>query len=208
MSDTVRAAKQRGVAIGAHPSYPDLPGFGRRELGLSPQEISFHVEAQLRALAEVCSAAGARMSYVKPHGALYNRAAKEPKAANAIASAIRKTNPNLSFMGLAGSAMQAAASRNGITFVSEAFIDRAYDADSRLVPRGETGAVIEDVEEAVQRALQLARDHTIRAITGETLNVHAQSLCVHGDNPNAATLLRAVRAKLESAGFSIAPFAK
>ena len=208
MSDTVRAAKHRGVVIGAHPSYPDLPGFGRRELGLSPAEISFHVEAQVRALAAVCVAQEARLSYVKPHGALYNRAAKDADAAKAIAVAISKVDPGLTLLGLAGSGMAAAAANNGLRFASEAFIDRAYAPDSTLVPRGETGAVIEDVDEAVERALTMARDHSIRAITGETLRVEADSLCVHGDNPEAATLLRAVRAKLQAEGFAIEPFAK
>ncbi len=208
MSDSVLAAKQRGVSIGAHPSYPDLPGFGRRELGLSPAQISFHVEAQVRSLAGVCTAAGVRMSYVKPHGALYNRAAKDATAADAIGAAVREVDPGLTLLGLAGSAMAAAASRNGLPFASEAFIDRAYASDSTLVPRRENGAVIEDVDEAVERALAMARDHSVRAITGETLRVDARSLCVHGDNPESATLLRAVRAMLESAGISIAPFAR
>ena len=208
MKDTVRAAKARGVSIGAHPSYPDVPGFGRRELGLSPTHISFHVEAQLRALAAVCTGAGARMSYVKPHGAMYNRAAKDPGAANAIAAAIRNVDPGLALLGLPGSAMEAAASGSGLAFVREAFIDRAYTPDGKLVPRGEPGAVIDDVVQAVERALRMARDQTVRAVSGETLRIDAQSLCVHGDNPAATALLRAVRAKLELAGFSIAPFAR
>lgn len=208
IGDTVRAAKQRGVSIGAHPSYPDLPGFGRRELGLPPAQISFHVEAQVRTLARACSAAGAHMSYVKPHGALYNRAATDPGAAKAIAVAIRNVDPRLTLLGLAGSEMASAAAKHQIPFAGEAFIDRAYTSDSTLLARTQQGAVIEDVDEAVDRALGLARDHTIRAITGEPLRVDAQSLCVHGDNPNAAALLRAVRSRLEAAGFSIAPFAK
>ena len=208
MMDTVRAAKQRGVSIGAHPSYPDLPGFGRRELGLGPAQISFHVEAQIRSLAEVCSAASARLSYVKPHGALYNRAAKDPNAARAIAVAIRDVDPTLTLLGLAGSAMARAAADSGIPFASEAFVDRAYTSDATLVPRGEKNSVIEDVDEAVERALQLARDHSVRAISGEVLRVDAMSLCVHGDNPEAAKLLRAVRARLELESFSIVPFAK
>ncbi|HUQ99915.1 MAG TPA: 5-oxoprolinase subunit PxpA [Gemmatimonadaceae bacterium] len=206
MSDTVFAAKQRGVSIGAHPSYPDLPGFGRRELGLPPAQISFHVTAQLRALRDVCNAAGARMSYVKPHGALYNRAARDAAAAEAIVAAVLSVDPDLALLGLPGSAIAAAAANKGISFAGEAFIDRAYASDSTLVPRSESGALIEDVDEAVERALVLARDHAVRAITGERLSVEAQSLCVHGDNPNAATLLRAVRNRLESSGFSIARF--
>ncbi|HEV7839370.1 MAG TPA: LamB/YcsF family protein, partial [Gemmatimonadaceae bacterium] len=151
---------------------------------------------------------GTRMSYVKPHGALYNRAAKDRTLANAIAAATRKVDPSLTVLGLQASAMAAAASAHGLPFASEAFVDRAYASDSTLVPRTENGAIIDDVDAAVERALVMVRDHTVRAITGEGLRIDAQSLCVHGDNPEAAKLLRAVRARLESAGFSIAAFAK
>jgi UPF0271 protein len=147
------------------------------------------------------------MSYVKPHGALYNRAANDHAAANAIAAAIRNVDPHLIVLGLPGSAMTVAASSHGIAFAGEAFIDRAYTPDSRLVARSEPGAVIEDVDEAVERALMLARDHSVRAVNGQMLDVDARSLCVHGDNPNAPALLRAVRARLESAGFAISAFA-
>ena len=207
MRDTVIAAKVRGVTIGAHPSYPDIPGFGRRELGLAPKEISLHVAHQIRILRDVCGAEGAKLSYVKPHGALYNRAALDTEAAAAIVKAIREVESSLTLLGLAGSEMARAAERGGIAFASEAFVDRAYKPDGTLVPRGESGAVIQDVKSAVQRAVMLVKGKTITADDQSELRISAQSLCVHGDNPDAAATLRALRARLEDSGVTIAPFA-
>jgi len=207
MRDTVRAAASRGVVIGAHPSYPDIPGFGRRELGLSPKEIGFHVSYQLRAFRDVCAAENAKLSYVKPHGALYNRAAKDSSAAAAIVQAIRDVDPSLVLLGLAGSEMARAARRSGVAFAGEAFADRAYRSDGSLVPRNEPGAVIHDVQSAVKRAITLVRSSTITADDGATLGVVAQSLCVHGDNPDALPMLRELRTQLERSGVRIAPFA-
>lgn len=206
MRDTVKAAASRGVAIGAHPSYPDIPGFGRRELGLSPKEIRFHVASQLRAIGDVCGAEIAKLSYVKPHGALYNRAAKDSTAADAIVQAICEVDPSLVVLGLAGSEMARAAERGGLGFAAEAFADRAYKPDGSLVPRNEPGAVIHDVQTAVDRAITLVKSGTITADDGTTLGIVAQSLCVHGDNPEAVPMLRELRARLENSGVRIAPF--
>ena len=207
MRDTVMAAKARGVTIGAHPSYPDIPGFGRRELGLPPREISRHVEYQLRALRDVCGAERAKLSYVKPHGALYNRAARDPEVARALASAIRAVEASLTLLGLAGSEMARAAAGAGIAFASEAFVDRAYKPNGTLVPRTEAGAVIHDVKSAVQRAVMLVKGQTITADDGSELHISAQSLCVHGDNSDAAPILRALNARLKESRVTIAPFA-
>jgi UPF0271 protein len=207
MRDTVRAAASRGVAIGAHPSYPDIPGFGRRELGLSPREIRFHVSYQLRAFRDICSAENAKLSYVKAHGALYNRAAKDSSAAVAIVQAICDVDPSLMLLGLAGSEMARAAQRGRLGFAAEAFADRAYKADGSLVPRKEPGAVIHDVQTAVKRAITVVKSSTVTADDGTTLGVVARSLCVHGDNPDALPMLRELRATLESSGVRIAPFA-
>jgi UPF0271 protein len=207
MRDTVCAARDRGVTIGAHPSYPDIPGFGRRELGLPASQIRHHVEYQLRSLLDVCGSEGARMSYVKPHGALYNRAAWDPSAADAIVGAISKVERSLVLLGLAGSEMAKAAERARLTFASEAFVDRAYRPDATLVPRSEPDAVIHDVEHAVDRALTLVRMNSIAADDGSVVRVVAQSLCVHGDNPDATAMLVALRARLESTGVKITPFA-
>ena len=207
MRDTVRAAKLRSVTIGAHPSYPDIPGFGRRELGFSPKQIKLHVEYQIRALRDVCGAERARLSYVKPHGALYNRAARDPEAAKAVVAAIREVEASLTLLGLAGSEMARAAERAGIAFASEAFVDRAYKPDGTLVPRNEEGAVIHDVNGAVQRAVMLVKGQTITADDGTELRISAQSLCVHGDNPDAGAILRALNARLKESHVAIAPFA-
>jgi UPF0271 protein len=207
MRDTVMAAKLRGVTIGAHPSYPDIPGFGRRELELPPKEISLHVEYQIRALRDVCGAERAKLSYVKPHGALYNRAARDPEVAMAVVRAIRRVEVSLTLLGLAGSEMARAAVRDGIAFASEAFVDRAYKSDGSLVPRSEPGAIIHDVKRAVQRAVMLVKGQTITADDGTELRISAQSLCVHGDNPDAASILRALNARLKGSRVTIAPFA-
>ena len=207
MRDTVRAARDRGVAIGAHPSYPDIPGFGRRELGLPGGEIGRHVDYQIRSLLDVCSMEGARLSYVKPHGALYNRAVWDEKVADSIAGVIHQINPSLALLGLPSSAMSRAAASHRLQFVNEAFVDRAYRKDGTLVPRTETGAVIHDVEEAVQRALTLVRMHSVAASDGTVVRIDAQSLCVHGDNPESNMILRNLRARLESLGARIVPFA-
>ena len=207
MRDTVRAARDRGVSIGAHPSYPDIPGFGRRELGLPPGEISRHVDYQIRSLLDVCAAEGTTLSYVKPHGALYNRAVWDETVADSIAGAIRQINPSLILLGLPSSAMSRAATSHRLQFVNEAFVDRAYRKDGTLVPRTETGAVIHDVEEAVERAVTLVRMHSLAANDGTVVRVDAQSLCVHGDNPESTVMLRNLRARLESLGTRIVPFA-
>lgn len=207
MRDTVRAASRRGVTIGAHPSYPDLPGFGRRELGLPPKEIRRHVAYQIHVLRDVCGAEGAKLSFVKPHGALYNRAARDHEAAAAVVAAMRDVEASLTLLGLAGSEMAHAAERAGINFASEAFVDRAYKPDGTLVPRNEPGAIIEDVRRAAQRAVMLVKGQTITADDGSELHIKAQSLCVHGDNPDAAAILSTLRARLKESGVVIAPFA-
>ncbi|MDB4869117.1 MAG: protein ybgL [Gemmatimonadales bacterium] len=207
MRETIRAAASRGVTIGAHPSYPDIPGFGRRELGLSPEEIRVHVAYQLRAIREICLAENARLSYVKAHGALYNRAARDPSAAAAIAQAILDVDPSLAVLGLPGSEMSGAATRNRLRFFAEAFADRAYKRDGSLVPRQEPGAVIHDVQTAVERAITLLESDSIVADDGTAIGIAAQSLCVHGDNPDALPLLRQLRATLESSGVRVAAFA-
>lgn len=207
MRETVTAATQNGVAIGAHPGYPDLVGFGRRELGASPAEIEAMVIYQIGALQGVCAVAGARLRYVKAHGALYNRAARDTVAADAIARAVRSVDSSLMLLGLAGSAMIGAAERAGIRSVSEAFVDRAYRSDGTLVPRTEDGAVLTDVDEVADRALRMVQTGAVRSIDGVDIALRVDSLCTHGDGPNAVAIVRAVRTRLEQAGVRIAAFA-
>jgi len=206
MREMVDAAAARGVAIGAHPSYPDLVGFGRRELAASPAEIEADAVYQIGALAGVCAAAGARLRYVKPHGALYNRAARDREAADAIARAVRGVDPSLTLLALAGSEMVRAAERVGIRVAREAFVDRAYRADGTLVPRGEPGAVLTDIPTVAARALRMVCDHEVEAIDGSILTLDPDSLCAHGDGAEALALVSAVRARLQGAGIEITPF--
>lgn len=207
MRETVAAASARGVAIGAHPSYPDLVGFGRRELAATPAEIEADVIYQIGALAGVCAAAGAPLRYVKPHGALYNRAARDAAAAAAIVRAVRGVDASLVLLALAGSEMVRAAEHAGVRVAREAFVDRAYRADGTLVPRTEPGAVLGDVVMVAERALRMVRDHEVQAMDGTVLHVEPDSLCAHGDGPEALALVSAVRARLDAAGIGIAPFA-
>jgi UPF0271 protein len=207
MRETVRAAMLRGVAIGAHPSYPDMKGFGRRELGLDPEQIGLHVTAQVRSLKAVCDAAGARLSHVKPHGALYNRATRDKATARAVAEAVRNVDASLVLLGLAGSEMTQAARHFGIPFAAEAFADRAYSPDLTLLPRDQPGAVIDDVETAAAAALRLVTRRSVITSDGAERALEAASLCVHGDNARALAILRAIRSRLESAGVRIQSFA-
>ena len=207
MRDTVRLAKERGVSIGAHPSYPDLSGFGRRELGLPPREIAHHVEYQLGNMLDVCGAESARLSYVKPHGALYNRAVWDEQAADAIIDAMLRVDRGLTLLGMPRSAMSRAAERHHMRFAAEAFIDRSYNVDGTLVKRSEADAVIHDIGTAVTRAVELFIHGSLRARDGSEIRVDADSLCVHGDNPDSLKILRAVRKRLEESGARIAAFA-
>jgi len=206
MRQTVMQAARRGVAVGAHPGYPDLVGFGRRELAASPEEIEAMVVYQVGALHAVCAAAGTRLRYVKPHGALYNRAVHDVAAADAIARAIRSVDASLALLALAGSEMLAAATRAGVRGVSEAFVDRAYRDDGALVPRSARGAVLTDSREIAERALRMVQTGTVRSIDGRDIAVRAESLCTHGDGANALAIVRTVRERLEQSGVRIAPF--
>jgi len=201
---TVAAAVRAGVAVGAHPGYFDLRGFGRREMRLPAREVEADVVYQVGALQAFARAHGAPLSHVKPHGALYNQAADDLELAAAIARGIARVARELVFVGLAGSsAMRQAAAAAGLRFASEAFVDRAYDARGRLVPRSEPGAVVSDPEPAARAALRLARDRLVVASDGRELAVEADTLCLHGDNPRAPEVARAVREALERAGVSV-----
>jgi 5-oxoprolinase (ATP-hydrolysing) subunit A len=208
MRETVAAAASHGVAIGAHPGYPDLMGFGRRELGATPAEITAYVIYQIGALDAVCRAHGTRLRYVKAHGALYNRAATDRVAADAIAEAIRLAGPSLMMLGLAGSQLIAAGEAAGLRTAAEAFADRAYVSDGTLVPRSVEGAVVHDVDAVVARALRMVTAGVVTAIDGTDVAIRADSLCVHGDTPGAVALVRALRTHLDHHGVRVAPFAQ
>ena len=203
MQATVRAALARGVALGAHPSYVDQEHFGRRELQLDPDDVRAEVLAQIGALDALVRAAGGRLHHVKPHGALYNQAARDPVLAEAIAGAVRAFDPDLALYGLAGSELLRAATRAGLRPVAEVFADRGYRADGSLVPRSQPGALIEDVDEAVARTLRMVQQGVVQAVSGETVTLVAQTVCLHGDGPHALAFARALHAALRAAGVQL-----
>lgn len=204
---TLKAARQRGVAIGAHVGYRDLAGFGRRNMDPSSEELIGDVIYQIGALKGLAAAAGATVTYVKPHGALYNTIAIDERQANDVIAAIRSLDPALVLMALAGSPLIQQARAAGLTVVAEAFADRAYTAGGQLVSRREKGAVLHDPEEITRRIVRMARDGVIRSIDGSDVAIDAQSVCVHGDSPDAVAIARRLRAGLQEAGLSVQPFA-
>ena len=203
MRRTVNLALERGVAIGAHPALPDLAGFGRRMMEITPQEAYDMVVYQVGALAAFAAARGARLAHVKPHGALYNMAATQPLLADAIARAVHDVDRGLMLFGLAGSALVAAARAAGITPIEEVFADRRYTADGTLLSRKQPGAVIDDPAVAVQQAVRMVREGRVTAIDGREVVVHAGTICIHGDTRGAAEHARALRGALTDAGIEV-----
>jgi 5-oxoprolinase (ATP-hydrolysing) subunit A len=200
-------AVARGVTIGAQVSYRDLAGFGRREMTVPAEELAAEVLYQIAALDGVARAEGGRVRYVKPHGALYNRAVSDPEQAAAIASAAVCYDPALPLLTLPGSALATAAADVRLPAISEAFADRAYRADGTLVPRTEPGAVLTDPEAVAARAVEMVVNGTVETVSGVALEVSPRSICVHGDTPGAVRLAIAIRTALEQAGVTLAPFA-
>ncbi|WP_405832683.1 LamB/YcsF family protein [Streptomyces sp. NBC_01176] len=199
-------AAERGVRIGAQVSYRDLAGFGRRAMDVPPDELTAEVAYQIGALEVFARAAGARVAYVKPHGALYNRVVHDEEQAAAVVDGVLLADAGLPVLGLPSSRFLKLAERAGLPTVTEAFVDRAYTAEGTLVPRTREGAVITDAEEVVERSLGLARFGTVTSHTGERVPVRARSLCLHGDTPGAVELARRVRARLESSGVRVEAF--
>jgi UPF0271 protein len=198
MWKTVQMAKACGVAVGAHPSYPDLVGFGRRNMDASPDEVHSDVLYQIGALWALCRREGVRLQHVKPHGALYNTAAVNTAVAAAIATAIQAVDPELIMVCLSNSRMVEAAQAAGIRCVEEVFADRAYTREGKLVPRGQPGAVIHDAQQAAERVLAMVRDRQVIAIDGTPVPLKAQTVCVHGDTTEAIEMVRCIRARLEA----------
>ncbi|MER7503467.1 5-oxoprolinase subunit PxpA [Nonomuraea pusilla] len=204
---TCAAAVDRGVSIGAQVSYHDLAHFGRREMDLEPEELCAEVLYQLAAVDGIARAMGGRVSYVKPHGALYNRICRDPEQAAAVVEAVAQYDSSLPVLTLPGSVVHAVAAEAGVTTVCEAFADRAYTPRGTLVPRREPGAVIHEPAAVSARALQMAVKGSVTAIDGSLVPVAARSICVHGDTPDAVRLARAVRDDLLAAGVSLRAFA-
>ncbi|MGJ7496698.1 5-oxoprolinase subunit PxpA [Variovorax sp. RT4R15] len=203
MRQCVRWAMQNGVAIGAHPSFPDRENFGRSEMNLPADEVIAGMLYQIGALAAIVKAEGGRLAHVKPHGALYNQAVKDPVLADALCEAVKRFDPSLKFFGLAGSGMIEAANRAGLQPVEEVFADRAYNADGSLVSRKLPGALIESDAEAIAQTLSLVRDHRVTAIDGSIVSVNAQSVCLHGDGAHALEFAQCIREKLATEGIAV-----
>lgn len=206
-ADTMRATVQRaagvGLSIGAHPSFPDREGFGRRVTTTDPAEIVALVREQTENLAKIAGAEGISLSHVKPHGALYNLAASNRAAADAVAAAVASVDAALALVGLAGSHSLAAAKSAGLVTIAEGFVDRGYRDDGSLAPRDTPGAVISDPDLASLRAVALARSRRIESVSGRPIEVAAESLCLHGDTPGSVVIARRVHAALREAGVTV-----
>ena len=201
---TIARAVAARVAIGAHPGYPDLAGFGRRDMEMPAAELEAAIVYQVGAVAAFARAAGSDLRHVKPHGALYNRAARDPALAEAVARAVRRTSSELLLVGLAGSDLLAAGQAAGLEVVAEGFADRAYEPDGSLRSRKEPDAIL-SVEAAAAQAVSLVRDSAVTATDGSRVAVRPETLCIHGDGEDAVAIALAVRAALEAAGVEIAP---
>ena len=208
LRQTVRLARTHGVAVGAHPGFPDLAGFGRREMRVTPQAAEDFVLYQVAAVAGVASAEGVRLQHVKPHGALYNMAAREPELAAAIARAVAAFDHALILVGLSGSALLDAGRAAGLRVASEVFADRAYLANGSLAPRDTPGALIHDPDVVVSRALRMVRDRVVDAMDGSGVMLVPDTICVHGDTPGADQLASRIRAGLEAAGIDLVPLGR
>lgn len=206
MEKTVALAKEHGVAIGAHPGFPDLMGFGRRPMNITPAEAGVYVKYQMGALLAFVKAQGLKLQHVKPHGALYNMAAKDEALAKAIAQSVASVDSNIRLMGLAGSLMLKEAEKAGLPVISEVFADRAYNDDGSLVNRKLPGAVIHDAQQAVARAVMMAKEHKVISINGKEIPLQADSICVHGDNAQAIELVCTIRSALQAEGIAIKNF--
>lgn len=203
LRQSIRWALQYGVAIGAHPSFPDRENFGRTRMQLPPETVYAQVVYQLGAVAAVARAEGGVMVHVKPHGMLYNQAAVEPALAEAIARAVKAVDPALRLVGLAGSELIRAGEKLGLATRQEVFADRGYQADGTLVPRGQPGALIEDDEQALTQTLDMVRHHRVRTLEGTWAAVRAETVCLHGDGEHALSFARTLRERFAVEGINV-----
>lgn len=208
MLETLRAAAARGVAVGAHVGYRDLAGFGRRPMDVAPRDLTADVIYQIGALDGLARAAGTRVAYVKPHGALYNTIAQGGAQADAVIAALLAYDAHLPLLALAGAPIIAQARAAGLQVVAEAFADRGYQPDGQLVSRRDPGAVLHDPDQIAARMLRLAREGVIAATDGTLVPIAAQSICVHGDSPGAVQIARRIRAAFDAEGVALTPFAQ
>ena len=205
MERTVATAKEKGVAVGAHPGFLDLVGFGRRAIAASPDEVRTDVLYQLGALDAFCRVAGVELQHLKAHGALYNVAVGDPAIAEAIAGAVRSYDPMLIFLAQPGTALFAAGEAAGLPTAREGFADRAYNADGTLVSRRLPGAMITNPAEAAARMVRLVTEGRLQTIDGQDLELQVDSICTHSDTPGSVAIVRAVREQLEASGVTVRP---
>lgn len=208
MSKTVKNAKEYNVSVGAHPGYPDLVGFGRRNMDISPKEVKAMVQYQVGALIAFCLANGVKLCHVKPHGAMYNMAGRDMALATAICEGIYEVDKNLILLGLSGSKMLTAAGETGLRSACEVFADRAYEEDGSLVARSREGAVITDENIAIERVISMVKNKTVTAITGKVIEVNADSVCVHGDGVKAVEFVKKISMRLKEENITIAPISE
>lgn len=208
MEKTIAMAKANGVAVGAHPGYPDLIGFGRRNMSISPAEAKAYTKYQIGAMLAFTKAQGIKLQHCKPHGAFYNNAAVNMELAVAICEGVYEVDPDIILLGLAGSKHLEAAKEVGLRCASEVFADRAYMDDGTLVPRKMPGAVIHDTDVTIARVVRMVKEGCVESITGKIIPIKADSICVHGDNPKAIEFVNTIRATLQAEGVEIAPISE
>lgn len=203
MNKTIAMAKEAGIRVGAHPGFPDLMGFGRRNMNVSKEEAKAYTLYQLGALDAFCRAQGVKMQHVKPHGALYNMAAKDYELSVAICEAIKEFDDSLIVMALSGGELVHAAKDMGLRVALEVFADRAYEEDGSLVARTKEGAMITDEEEAIRRVIRMVKEKKVTAITGKDIDIKADSICVHGDGAKALAFVERIREAMQAEGIEI-----
>ena len=205
MAKTVAMAKEAGIRVGAHPGFPDLMGFGRRNMAVTPEEAKAYVLYQLGALDGFCRSQGIRLQHVKPHGALYNMAAKDYELAKGICQAVAEFDKDLIVLALSGGQLARAAQDMGLRTALEVFADRAYEEDGTLVGRGKPGAMVTDEEEAIARVVRMVKEQRVEAVTGKDIPIHADSVCVHGDGEKALAFVQRIRQALSQEGIALCP---
>ncbi|NBH72799.1 5-oxoprolinase subunit PxpA [Clostridiaceae bacterium] len=205
MAKTIAMAKEAGIRVGAHPGFPDLMGFGRREMAVAPEEAKAYVLYQLGALDGFCRSAGIRLQHVKPHGALYNMAAKDYGLARAVCQAVAEFDKDLIVLALSGGQLARAAQDMGLRTALEVFADRAYEEDGTLVGRGKPGAMVTDEKEAIARVVRMVKERTVTAVTGKDIPIRADSVCVHGDGEKALAFVQRIRQALSREGIALCP---
>ncbi len=208
MAKTAALCKENGIAMGAHPGFCDLVGFGRRNMNVAPIDVKNMILYQVGALDAFCKAQGIKLQHVKPHGALYNMAAKDAALAKAICEAVYEYDPSLILMGLAGSEMIVQAKAIGLPYASEVFADRAYEDDGTLVARTKPGAMIKDEDEAVKRVIGMIKTHKVTSINGKEIEIVPDSVCVHGDSEKALIFVKKIRDALKNEGIAVMPVYK